>query len=786
MPYKIYLVLLLALVLAACSAFSAPTPAADPTPDVTPTPSPEPTATPAYVFGPDPFSQGLIARRNGDYARAIAAFQMTLNSSPTPDLAREAQFRLAEALWLYNDDVRAINAFGGYLQGNPDGAHAPESHYLLGDAYRAQKDYGNSLAQLKIYREQTQALAGDTDATIADIMVLAGDPDGAIAQYDRALQDATLSATARINILMRIADVHLGRGAPAKAAARYVDALALATDARTRADLDLRAGEAYASAGQTDQAIARWTEAFVKYPEQPGAYKSLVDLLNNGVAVDDFQRGLVDYYAASYDAAIAAFQNHLKSDTPRAGDAHYYLAGSYARKGSYSQAVAEYDIILKSLAKDKRVPDAYMGKASAYAALGKVDDAVAVYKKFAAALPEDAQADDALWSAARLLDRSKRYDDAADLYDSVQDKYPTRERASDALFWGGFDYYRGKDYKTAMARWQSIAKDYTKSSFYPRALFWLGKAASARGQGDAAKTYWNQASATNSGFYAWRARDTLIPPKPANPVYDPARYAMDNPADRSSFEQWLGGWSKGTATPGTLDAATRSDLHFRRGSELLRLDRTVEARREFTTLIGEKDQDARALYALALYLRDNNLFSLSLDCAERIARLAAAAGAPEAPRLLWMLRYPTYYGDLVLAETQSNQVDPLLYLALIRQESGFNPWSTSVADARGLGQIIPSTARDIAQRLGVRNFALDQLYLPYVSVRFGVWYFAQDLRQLSEPVWALAAYNAGTGRATRWQQPDLDYAIEEIDVSETNLYVRIVYSNWRQYQAIYK
>jgi soluble lytic murein transglycosylase len=151
-----------------------------------------------------------------------------------------------------------------------------------------------------------------------------------------------------------------------------------------------------------------------------------------------------------------------------------------------------------------------------------------------------------------------------------------------------------------------------------------------------------------------------------------------------------------------------------------------------------------------------------------------------------MLRYPTYYGDLVLAETQSNQVDPLLYLALIRQESGFNPWSTSVADARGLGQIIPSTAREIAQRLGVRNFALDQLYLPYVSVRFGVWYFAQDLRQLSEPVWALAAYNAGTGRATRWQQPDLDYAIEEIDASETNLYVRIVYSNWRQYQAIYK
>ena len=99
---------------------------------------------------------------------------------------------------------------------------------------------------------------------------------------------------------------------------------------------------------------------------------------------------------------------------------------------------------------------------------------------------------------------------------------------------------------------------------------------------------------------------------------------------------------------------------------------------------------------------------------------------------------------------------------------------------------MPATARDIAQRLSVKNFALDQLYLPYVSIRFGVWYFAQDLKRFDEPVWALAAYNAGTGRAQRWQQPDLDFAIEEIELSETNLYVRLVYSNWRTYQQIYR
>ncbi len=99
---------------------------------------------------------------------------------------------------------------------------------------------------------------------------------------------------------------------------------------------------------------------------------------------------------------------------------------------------------------------------------------------------------------------------------------------------------------------------------------------------------------------------------------------------------------------------------------------------------------------------------------------------------------------------------------------------------------MPATGRGIAQALGVRNFTLDQLYLPFVSVRFGVWYFAQDLKTFNEPIYALAAYNAGTGRVKKWQESDLDFAVEDIDIAETALYVRIVYTNWRQYQSLYK
>ena len=729
----------------------------------------------------------MAARRNGDYARAVAAFQVTLNSKPSADLQQEAQYRLGEAYWLNNDDAKAVTALNAYLQLNANGAHAPEAHYLLGDAYRTLKNFPDALEQLRIYRAGTQMLAGDVDASMADVMVLAGDSDNAIKQYDRALQDTTLTASARISLLRRVADIHLGRNEPGLAAERYVTALALASDPATKATLDLDAGEAYAAANQIALAISRWSDAVTRYPDQPDAYKSLVDLVNRSAAVDDYQRGLVDYYAQSYDAAIAAFQRYLDNQGSRAGDAHYFVAASYSGKSSYSQAIAEYDTIIKSLPKDKRVPDAYMGKAGALAAAGKIDDAVAAYQKFVATLPGDPQASEALRRAALLLDRAQRYGDAASLYEQLQAKYPTVDRADDALFLAGLDYYRIKDTKTAAARWQKITQSYAKTDFFPRALFWLGKIAKAQGQNDTAKNYWTQAAAFAGNYYGWRAQDALAAPN-SNLTYEPARYSMDQDADRVDFEKWLTGWNaSASALPlGQLDAATRGNAHFKLGAELLRLDRTVEARREFSALVSDRAADPSALYALALYFRDSNLFSLSLDCGERIARLAATAGAPEAPRGLWMLRYPTYYNDLVLAEAKANQVDPLLYFALVRQESSFNPWSISSADARGLGQVMPSTGQDIARRLGLKNFAVDQLYLPYVSIRFGVWYFAQDLKQFNEPIYALAAYNAGSGRIKAWQRSDLDLAVEEISLSETASYIRIVYSNWRQYQQIYK
>lgn len=759
-------------------------------------PLPTETPTPPPASSSDFFAAGMRERQNGYYARAIAAFQSALTLKPPAELAREAQFRLAEAYWLSGDGDRAIAALNAYLQSNPDGAHVAEAHYLLADTFRQRNDGGNALAQLQVFRQQTQTLAGDTDAAIADVLSRAGDSAGAIAQFDRALQDPTLAPATRANILMRAGTVHLIRGEGALAGARFDAALALVTDDKLRATLNWNAGQAYAAANRMDLAASRWNTALTDTPEQPGAKQALDELANRKIAVDDFQRGLVEYHAGNYDLAIAAFQRYLQGAAPRAGQAHYYLARSYADQGALTQAIGEYDMIINTLPGDPAVPDAFMGKAEANETTGNIDEAVRVYRRLPAVQPDAARADEALLHAGLVLERSRRYQEAALVFEQLQNAYPARDtgRAAEALFRAGLDYYRLQDFQTATARWQFLVEQYPQSDFYTGALYWLGKVNMVRGQMDAAKSYWTQAAVVTRevfksyrrNYYAYRAGAALTPPLTAEDrnLYNLGRYSMDG--TWADLEKWLVSWTKApTSTPGVMDAGVRADLSFRRGDELFRLDRFEEAHLEFSGLVDAWEKDPLALYALARYFQDKGLYDFSIACAIRLYNLALNASAPPAPRGLGLLRFPTDYADLVVAESKTNDIDPRVYFALLRLESRFNPRVTGPAGERGLAQIGPYVAPSIAAALKMQDVSPDQLYLPYVSVRFGAWLFAQNARQLDDPIYAFAAYNAGLGRALGWQGADVDLALEEFDIENARVYVFIVYPYWQEYQDLY-
>lgn len=146
------------------------------------------------------------------------------------------------------------------------------------------------------------------------------------------------------------------------------------------------------------------------------------------------------------------------------------------------------------------------------------------------------------------------------------------------------------------------------------------------------------------------------------------------------------------------------------------------------------------------------------------------------------LMFPLWYVDLVRSKQQ--EVDPLLILSLMRQESAFNPQAMSGVGARGLMQVMPATARMIMK------VSKNQLLTPDVNVTVGTKYFLKRLNQFGGDVeLTLAAYNAGAGRVDQWlKRYPTDNKILFLDFipfRETREYVSAILRNYYWYTRLY-
>jgi soluble lytic murein transglycosylase len=134
--------------------------------------------------------------------------------------------------------------------------------------------------------------------------------------------------------------------------------------------------------------------------------------------------------------------------------------------------------------------------------------------------------------------------------------------------------------------------------------------------------------------------------------------------------------------------------------------------------------------------------------------------------------------------TRAWALDPHLLAALVAAESGGDPGAASRAGARGLCQLMPATAREVADALGVAGFEPDRLFEPALNLRLGAEYLARMLAASggAEDL-ALAAYNAGPGNLARWRARAPGATSDEVlareAFPETRAYVRRVL-RWRE------
>jgi soluble lytic murein transglycosylase len=284
-----------------------------------------------------------------------------------------------------------------------------------------------------------------------------------------------------------------------------------------------------------------------------------------------------------------------------------------------------------------------------------------------------------------------------------------------------------------------------------RALYWQGRAAEARGDQGAAANFYGQGAQYITAFYGQLAaekagRTTISLPTDPQPTA----------ADRDRFEQR----DLVRAARMLADAGERELLR----TFVLAADDTLPSAEEYALLVD-----------LAKQYGDQ-------DLAMRVARAGAQRGFVLAERA-----YP-----LLAPPTGPDLPEPALSLAIMRQESNFDPGQRSGPGARGLMQVMPSTASATARRVGI-GYSASRLNEPEYNMRLGTAVLQQMLNdQGGSYVLTAASYNAGPGRAAQWvascgdprgAATDPADFIECISISETRNYVMRILETTQVYRA---
>ena len=162
---------------------------------------------------------------------------------------------------------------------------------------------------------------------------------------------------------------------------------------------------------------------------------------------------------------------------------------------------------------------------------------------------------------------------------------------------------------------------------------------------------------------------------------------------------------------------------------------------------------------------------------------AAIVMRPMVDEALKEITLPLRHEDVIRQQARDKSLDPALIAAVIYRESKFRD-VTSKAGAKGLMQILPSTAHFIARTSGGTEFEQGDLANPQINISYGAWYLRYLLdRYEGNTVAAIAAYNAGHGRVDRWGGKSL--VIDDIRFTETVDYTRDVLDKRGDYASEY-
>lgn len=393
----------------------------------------------------------------------------------------------------------------------------------------------------------------------------------------------------------------------------------------------------------------------------------------------------------------------------------------------------------------------------------------------------------ALYALARIAENESQPDKAIERFRDYLTRFPDGVDSEEALQGLVLLYVDKSDWAQAIGPLETMVKAQTALPVDARsvggmsfALFWAGRVYLEQGNRPLAEEMWRRvASEFYSTYYGALGHYLLERVTDHKFALQPSRtptfrmHALREvfvPSDRLRVKR--------------VEALMRLGLHEEAVCELEELD------------TADNKPEKMLLKAVMLYASGHWLDAIKIyDSLPRGFRGSLPGGFE---RML----FPRRYEGTITALSKKAGIDPDLVMAIIRQESVFNPLARSPVGASGLMQLMPATAIMESKRLS-SSYASDSerraliaaarnplaLMIPETNLTIGVHHVKSLLAKWDSPVFMLSAYNANPAAAAKWQQTiptkDILAFVEKIPYKETRAYVKLVMRNYFYYKRWY-
>ena len=499
--------------------------------------------------------------------------------------------------------------------------------------------------------------------------------------------------------------------------------------------------------------------SFELWPAAP-VHAAAYDLLRDRILVDSsFAAELADDF---YTGGLWNELYDIASASSRPDPHLWYLAArTRDRLGFYDTATGMLREYLERWPEGVDAPNAMIYLGRDLGRSGSPYEGLEVLLRYRDSYPDHSRIGNLPWYVGDMLAENRLWEESIPWFRETLDRYSYNVTADDAHFYLCFAMMKTGNIPDAVIEFEDFISRWPASVYTSSARYWLGKLLYMEGNPEGREILEALTERAPYSLPAYFARELLGIPQ-WQPLFT-----------EEPLELWMTrhGHPPASPTPETL-----------RGLFLQRAGLRHFAEAEFRA--GE-EKVGGPQYLAPFYL-ENEVWERRPISGYNIWDISGSEA--DRPRELWMLRYQMAWPELVVPAAEKYGLDPLFTWAIIRNESMFQPTCYSVAGARGLIQMIPSTSEYVAVQRGWEDYSPDRLYDPAVSIEYGVSYISDVRREFAgDPVVTAAAYNGGPHNAVHWGALDMDTDefFSLITYNETKTYAQNVHHAYMIYKALY-